>query len=731
MVLMLIFYSFIFLLDRISLVMLIENMIARRKNEHVIQLFENDCGTAVVVGILKYYGCNANYIRIRYAINNSDKGTSVKDIKLFFNKCNISSKIFKLPKSNRLNMLMNVSEENFPCILMLSGEVVNHYIILYKIYNNGKCLISDPEHSKIEKIELREIVETIQLIISCKVKNELNIPEKYINKNDNSLMMKLVKKYIQQIINIFLISVVTVIINIFITSIFGLAIDQIIPNIKTISFFLILLMIIIFSILGMSDACLKYFKFTIAQRLTNSVEKSLYSEYVHKIFNLKYNYYQNIKSGELMTRLKEGIQITNMISTILTNLIVDFLTIIISIIILFCISSTLSIVIVISCLLCGLIINYFFNKMVHSGYEISKSKAELDSEIISSLSKIETIKTFNEEEVVEEKINKLVESYIEKRNLNLELSKDSIAYQNIVIQLSNIILITIGILFISINYMSIGSLVIFLNISGMLFSNILEVVGIQVDIEMFVVGYKRFLLILNEFEIDNEDDSLFVFNEKIKSIEFQNFSLSYEANILLKDINLDLFQNSKNVVLYGESGCGKSSLVRTLIGINENYTGRIYLNNICIDNINNKSIRNEIIYLSNISTIRETSIINFLTDGKKIPMREIIKVCSDLNILDVIERLPNQFNYCISDDGMNISLGQKQRLLIAHAILKNPSLIIFDETFSNIDLKNKRLILDKLKNYDILKLFITHQSLDLEDANIFYFKNLKLIKKGE
>ena len=44
----------------------------------------------------------------------------------------------------------------------------------------------------------------------------------------------------------------------------------------------------------MSDACLKYFKFTIAQRLTNSVEKSLYSEYVHKIFNLKYNYYQNI-----------------------------------------------------------------------------------------------------------------------------------------------------------------------------------------------------------------------------------------------------------------------------------------------------------------------------------------------------------------------------------------------------------------------------------------------------
>lgn len=68
-------------------------------------------------------------------------------------------------------------------------------------------------------------------------------------------------------------------------------------------------------------------------------------------------------------------------------------------------------------------------------------------------------------------------------------------------------------MFISINYeyRIVGD---FLNISGMLFSNILEVVGIQVDIEMFVVGYKRFLLILNEFEIDNEDDSLFVFNEK-------------------------------------------------------------------------------------------------------------------------------------------------------------------------------------------------------------------------
>lgn len=706
----------------------------KKSKVHVIQLFENDCGTAVVVNILKYYGYNANYIKIREIVNNISAGTNVIDIKNFFNSCGFKCKLYKVPNKNRFSILTRISNENLPCILMLNKKTENHYVVLYKIYKNGKCLISDPAHSKLKKVNLREIEKEILLIISCKTENELVIPNDLLINTNKSLLITIIRKYIYQIICVLIISFLLVLVNLLISSIFGIIVDIILPNKEMISIFLLIIMFTIFSILSLGDACLKYFKFNIAQKMTNSIEKLLYKEYIYKILHLKYDYYQNIKSGEFITRLKEGIKLTEIVSTILTNSIVDILTISISLIILIKINVFLGIVILITSIICMLIIKVFFSKMIQNNYEISQSYADLDSAIISSLSEIESIKIFNNEEITQNKIDNLVSRFIDRRNINFEMSKNSMTYQNIIIQLSNVIILSLGAVLVSMDYISIGTLIIFINISSTLFTSILEIVGIQVDIETFIVGYKRFLLILNDFELDNDTNCINKscnFDGKIRDIEFVNFSLGYGTKNLLNNINLKLFENYKNIVIYGESGCGKSSLVKSLIKINKNYTGNILINGINLNNINGNKIRDEIIYLSNIASIKETTIIDFLTDGKKITIKKVLDVCRDLNILNLIEYLPKQFNYVISDEAANISLGQKQRLFIARALLKNPSLIIFDETFSNIDLQNKKIILENLEKYNILKIFITHQELSLNKMKVFKFSNHKLIEREE
>ena len=87
---------------------------------------------------------------------------------------------------------------------------------------------------------------------------------------------------------------------------------------------------------------------------------------------------------------------------------------------------------------------------------------------------------------------------------------------------------------------------------------------------------------------------------------------------------------------------------------------------------------------------------------------------------------PNQFDSKIIESGENLSLGQKQRLCLAHGLLRKPNVIIFDECFSNIDLKTKQTILENLNKYNMNKIFISHQKLEINYDKQFYINNSRI-----
>lgn len=121
-------------------------------------------------------------------------------------------------------------------------------------------------------------------------------------------------------------------------------------------------------------------------------------------------------------------------------------------------------------------------------------------------------------------------------------------------------------------------------------------------------------------------------------------------------MNIEFSSADKNIVIYGESRCGISTLAKTLIKLNCYYTGSTYINGKELRNINSSQIKDEIIYLSNVVQIKEITTIDFLIGGRKI-LNEIINVCRDLNIFEFINCLSRKFSYLISEEGKNISLG--------------------------------------------------------------------------
>lgn len=113
-----------------------------KKFAHTIQLSENDCGIACIMSILKYYKYNIDYVKIRNLIDESN-GVNISSIKNFFQNQNFESKIFKVNNSLKKEKFLKLSEANFPCILLIEHKYSNHYVVLFRILKNEKCIINE------------------------------------------------------------------------------------------------------------------------------------------------------------------------------------------------------------------------------------------------------------------------------------------------------------------------------------------------------------------------------------------------------------------------------------------------------------------------------------------------------------------------------------------------------------------------------------------------------------
>ena len=272
---------------------------------------------------------------------------------------------------------------------------------------------------------------------------------------------------------------------------------------------------------------------------------------------------------------------------------------------------------------------------------------------------------------------------------------------------------------------SIGKLIIFFNVSSMLVQSAANMINVQLNMENFYVSYKRFVSILDNMETINQYNE-WVYLKKINKIEFKNVSVKYDNHLLINNINIVLNSSDKNILIDGKSGSGKTTIAKILTKLNENYKGDVFINDINIKDYVNEVIRDNITYVSNELQIPKSSILEYLTDGKKIPIDYVIKVCKDVCILEDILNFPNQFDSKIIESGENLSLGQKQRLCLAHGLLRKPNVIIFDECFSNIDLKTKQTILENLNKYNMNKIFISHQKLEINYDKQFYINNSRI-----
>jgi ATP-binding cassette subfamily B protein len=226
---------------------------------------------------------------------------------------------------------------------------------------------------------------------------------------------------------------------------------------------------------------------------------------------------------------------------------------------------------------------------------------------------------------------------------------------------------------------------------------------------------------------------------QIRDINIQNLTFQYEgphSDKVLDQINLEI-PSGKITAIVGMSGSGKTTLVKLLLGFYPPISGEIKIGEYNLQNISNQVWRENCGAVMQDGFIFSDTIANNIAIGTGIARNarteRLLHAAKVANILEMIEGLPLGFNTKIGQEGQGISQGQRQRVLIARAVYKNPEFIFFDEATNALDANNEKVIMENLNEFFEGKtvVVVAHRLSTVKNAdNIVVLEKGRIVEQG-
>ena len=282
--------------------------------------------------------------------------------------------------------------------------------------------------------------------------------------------------------------------------------------------------------------------------------------------------------------------------------------------------------------------------------------------------------------------------------------------------------------------MTIGEIVVFISFVPFVFNPIFNIMALFSQLQQSLACADRIFDLLDEeveiFEIKNA----LIFSTVKEGIEFHNVTFDYpDGTRALKNISIKI-PKGKVTAFVGPSGGGKTTLINLILRFYEATKGRITIDSINIRKLNLHNYRKLLslvpqeVFLFD-GTIKE----NISYGNPKAQQDEIEKVAKTANCYKFIQKLQDQYNTIIGEKGVKLSYGQKQRLVLARALLTDPQILILDEATSNLDSESEASIQVALKEIfkEKTSVVIAHRlSTILEAENIIFIEEGRVIEQG-
>lgn len=455
-----------------------------------------------------------------------------------------------------------------------------------------------------------------------------------------------------------------------------------------------------------------------AKKGSIEIKKKVFS----KTLNFPMEFYDTHHSGELLSRLiYDTDKASEIYSSRLRRVLAPIISVLVYIIIMFIINPAMTLVLVLLNILLFLLNTLISKPMKKVGKESAEKSAIMTEKLSNMLTGIEVNKMYDfmhHNRKKYELANKEY-CYVQRKRMYLVsiLESLNVAFD----MLCALLFLVIGIYFLQHQLVSLGDIAAVYTIYAALSLQFLQLGKYYPELMNCISFAERIFSFLDEKEECTEMVNDIQINSTYESSAINIDNLSFQYNVATPVLNQVTIPKNKNVALIGRSGCGKSTIAKLLLGFYPISSGDIKFFGKSIKELGLENVRALIAYVPQEAYLFETNIIENIRYGKPDATdAEIINAAKLANAHDFIMKQADKYQTMIIGNGHNLSGGEKQRIAMARAIIKNSPIMILDEATSALDNESEFLIQDTITKLKKTKTIITiaHKQATIDFADI-------------
>ncbi|RZJ52485.1 MAG: peptidase domain-containing ABC transporter [Flavobacterium sp.] len=688
-----------------------------------------DCGAACLASIGNHYHVNLPIARIRQYAHTDKRGTNVLGIIEGAEKMGFTAKGVK-------GGIDSLDKIPLPAIAhVILKQQLHHYVVIYKVEkakdeNYSKITVMDPGLGKMQTYtyeEFQKIWSGVFVLFAqnddFKVYNEKVSP---INR-----FWRLIQPHksilIQALLGAIIFTVLGLAMSIYIQKITDYVLvdgNRKLLNLLSVSMIGIILL----------QAFIGSQKSIFVMKTGQLIDAKLILGYYKHLMHLPQRFFDTMQIGEITSRINDAVKIRSFINEVAIDMIVNIFIVIFSFTLMFTYYWKLALVILTIIPFYSLI--YFllnkFNKKVERN--IMENAAELQTQLVESVTHIRTVKEFGIEEFsnlkTENKFVKLLFTTY-KSGLNGIFSNTSTQF---LASVFTVILMWIGSGYVIDRAITPGELFSFYALIGYFTSPVASLIGMNKTAQNALIAADRLFEIM-DLEREKTENKIELHKENIGDIKFENVTFRYGSRMEVFKNFSAVFKKNETTAIVGESGSGKTTLISLLQNLYPIKEGKIYIGDYDTQFIHYKSLRQSIGVIPQQLNLFSGNIIENIALGDSFPnIKIILELSKQLGISDFVEKLPNGFETQIGENGAMLSGGQKQRIAIARALYKNPDILLMDEATSSLDTSSEMIVkqtIDDFKKKGKTIIIIAHRLSTIANADkILVMENGKIIESG-
>ncbi len=480
----------------------------------------------------------------------------------------------------------------------------------------------------------------------------------------------------------------------------------------------------------------RYLAMYFIAEVRNGVVRDIRNAMYKQVLILPLSYYSEKRKGDIMSRMTTDVQeVEWSIMSSLEMMFRDPITIISYLVALFIMNYELTLMVLVLLPVSGLLIGQIGRSLKRTSAKGQSKMGELLSIIEETLGGLRIIKAFNAIEWADQnfketnyKYNRLMVKLYRKRDLASPLSEFmGIAVSVFVIWYGGRLILSLD------SSMDAAIFISYIAIFSQIINPIKALSTASYNVQKGAASVERIEQILKAEEVITQKENARRIQEFSDKIEYRNVSFKYQQDEVLKDINLAV-EKGKAVALVGASGSGKSTLVDLLPRFYDVTKGEILIDGIPIHDLVIDDLRGLMGIVSQETILFNGTVLDNIAFGmSNVSLEAVIEAAKVANAHDFIMQMPENYQTNIGDRGIKMSGGQRQRLSIARAVLKNPPILILDEATSALDTESERLVQEAIVNLmkDRTSIVIAHRLSTVQFADeIIVMQQGRIVERG-